>query len=223
MNKLIYNGYLYGNKWLTKAAYSHKYFNVFMYFFTKYIRIISFIILAIIFLISIINISFNKGKKQLFSLFLKEKYKKEKLKIANDTLVLYKKYVDSLYKDKEFKRFVIYKHSNITAPSNIEDYEKIRKKYKIPISIFYRWIHTESKFKNSAVSQKGARGVTQIMPSTREYIERNIGPSTNLEAGAWYLVSLKGTWEEKLCQYNSGKKTAECKETKNYVKTILRK
>lgn len=221
MNKLIYNGKLFGDKWLTKASFSHKYYYVGMYFLTKYTYSILFLLFTLFFLFTFYISSYTHGKAEISVLYKKEKKKKEQLIKEKRQLEQYKFYVDSLYLDHEFRRYIVYKHSDIVPPKNIKHYEKIREKYSIPISIFYRWIWTESKFNHKAISNKGAQGLTQIMPSTNTFIEDNIGPASNLEKGAWYLSSLRGTWKEKLCQYNSGKKIAQCAETRNYVKQII--
>ena len=76
-------------------------------------------------------------------------------------------------------------------------------------------IKTESGFREDAVSEKGAKGLMQIIDGTASYIAKLLGekeydifsPSTNIRFGCFYLRLLidKFTVEKTaLCAYNAG-------------------
>lgn len=90
-------------------------------------------------------------------------------------------------------------------------------KFEIPKSTFYALINTESSFNPNAVSSAGAIGLTQILPSTAQYIcvKNNLdysnfdlyNPTDNLYIGAMYLRYLFNRFENNytaLCAYNAG-------------------
>jgi len=80
-------------------------------------------------------------------------------------------------------------------------------------------IHTESGFDSDAVSEKGARGLMQIMPATAEWVAQQIGadycpemlfdPHYNIKIGCWYLANLfqefNGETVIVLAAYNGGR------------------
>ncbi len=81
-------------------------------------------------------------------------------------------------------------------------------------------IHTESGFRENAVSARGARGLMQVMPSTAEWVAGRIGypsfsvemlfdPRYNIEIGTWYLADLirqfEGSAVVALAAYNGGR------------------
>ena len=81
----------------------------------------------------------------------------------------------------------------------------------------YAVIHTESSFKEDAVSRVGAKGLMQIIDETNEWIallkgedvmaERIFEPEVNIDRGTWLLAYLYrefGAWEEALAAYNAG-------------------
>jgi soluble lytic murein transglycosylase len=79
-------------------------------------------------------------------------------------------------------------------------------------------IFTESRFNPKACSHKGALGLMQIMPSTGEWITRQLNwpnfskrdlfvPEKNLAIGIWYLAYLKRNFNNEylaLASYNAG-------------------
>lgn len=76
-------------------------------------------------------------------------------------------------------------------------------------------IHAESRFDPGAESSQGAVGLTQILPSTAEFISRRSDvegdlrePETNIRMGAWYLSYLQERYSGRerlaLAAYNSG-------------------
>jgi hypothetical protein len=93
----------------------------------------------------------------------------------------------------------------------------------------------ESQFYPCAVSEKGAQGLMQLMPSIAEqFAVRDVfDPKQNVEAGAKYLKQLfdkyKGNLGLALAAYNAGpasvdeaKGIPEIQETRNYVDAILK-
>lgn len=80
-------------------------------------------------------------------------------------------------------------------------------------------IHTESHFNPQVISQRGAVGLMQIMPSTGVWIAGHMGdsgyrteslldPATNIAMGTWYLAALSrefhGRVAPMLAAYNAG-------------------
>jgi soluble lytic murein transglycosylase len=80
-------------------------------------------------------------------------------------------------------------------------------------------IFTESRFNASAQSNKGALGLMQVMPSTGQWVARQLewdrfskqdllNPEKNLELGVWYLAYLKRYFNYNeslaLASYNAG-------------------
>lgn len=89
--------------------------------------------------------------------------------------------------------------------------------FEIPKPLFYALINTESSFKHDAKSSAGAIGLTQILPSTAEYIcvKNNLdysnfdlyNPYDNLYIGAMYLRYLFNRFDNSytaLAAYNAG-------------------
>lgn len=93
----------------------------------------------------------------------------------------------------------------------------------------------ESQFYPCAVSEKGAQGLMQLMPSTSEQFEvRDVfDPKQNVDAGARFLKQLfdkyKGSLGMALAAYNAGpaavdeaKGIPDIPETRSYVDAILK-
>ena len=96
--------------------------------------------------------------------------------------------------------------------------EKYSEEYGVPKELIYAVIKTESGFDSSAVSNKGAVGLMQIMPATFEWLTNDIlhehlgkgmlyDPETNIKYGTYYLSRLYGRfgdWDTALAAYNGG-------------------
>ena len=106
------------------------------------------------------------------------------------------------------------------------------RRHGIPEDLFLRLVHTESNFRPTAKSSKGAIGLAQLMPQTARTLGVNPhDPRQNLEGGARYLSQQYrrfGNWRYALAAYNAGPRAVEkykgvppYKETRNYVKKIL--
>ncbi|UNC91600.1 lytic transglycosylase domain-containing protein [Candidatus Contubernalis alkaliaceticus] len=81
-------------------------------------------------------------------------------------------------------------------------------------------IRVESRFNQKAVSQKGAMGLMQIMPTTGEWAAEQIGisdfessmlldPQFNIRLGTWYIANLQKEFQDKnplvIAAYNGGR------------------
>ena len=117
-------------------------------------------------------------------------------------------FVDFLYEQMDLQRYPI-KYSEIV--------ERCAREYGVPREMVFAVIHTESNFKEDAVSRVGAKGLMQIIDETNEWIAFRIGedvmaqrifePSVNIKRGTWllsYLYGEFGAWEEALAAYNAG-------------------
>ena len=81
--------------------------------------------------------------------------------------------------------------------------------------IVYSVINIESHFNKNALSNKGAVGLMQIMPSTAEELAKNLSvedfdltnPKDNIMLGTFYISQLLKKFENEetaLCAYNAG-------------------
>lgn len=106
------------------------------------------------------------------------------------------------------------------------------RKHGVPEDLFLRLVRTESGFRPTAVSSKGAIGLAQLMPFTARQLGVNPhDPHQNLEGGARYLSQQYrrfGDWRLALAAYNAGPEAVEryrgvppYEETQNYVRAIL--
>ncbi|HSL86897.1 MAG TPA: lytic transglycosylase domain-containing protein [Bacteroidales bacterium] len=90
--------------------------------------------------------------------------------------------------------------------------------YGVDPYLVYAVIHTESRFREDAVSPAGASGLMQITDETAEFIAGRIGmtdfqpemifePDTNIRMGVYYLSYLEEKFprkETRLAAYNAG-------------------
>ncbi len=120
--------------------------------------------------------------------------------------------------------------------------EKYASAFSVPSHVVYSVIKVESGFDSSAVSDKGACGLMQLMPSTYEWLVQSedwavgdiFDPEENIKCGTYYLSLLYkkyGNWTYALCAYNAGmgnvdkwlaeeKFTIPFEETKKYVNKL---
>ncbi len=94
-------------------------------------------------------------------------------------------------------------------------------KYSIPAYVVASVINVESSFNENAISNKGAVGLMQILPSTGEWLAKKLNidnfnsqmlsdPSINIELGSYYLRYLLDKFsslDTALCAYNAGEGT----------------
>ncbi len=106
------------------------------------------------------------------------------------------------------------------------------RRHGVPEDLFLRLVRTESNFRPTAKSTKGAIGLAQLMPQTARLLGVNPhDPKQNLEGGARYLSQQYrkfGDWRLALAAYNAGpgavvqyKGVPPYRETQHYVKAIL--
>ena len=96
--------------------------------------------------------------------------------------------------------------------------DRVAHKYHFEPEMLLAIIHTESAFRNDAVSSKGAVGLMQLLPSTAEEVAREIDvewtgdhllrdPEINIELGSYYLAKLRDRFdslEAAVMAYNEG-------------------
>jgi soluble lytic murein transglycosylase len=93
--------------------------------------------------------------------------------------------------------------------------ERCGREYGVPAALVCGVINRESRFRENAVSGKGAAGLMQIMPATAAEIAGKLGissynikdPETNIRFGCFYLASLIerfGDERTALAAYNAG-------------------
>jgi len=118
------------------------------------------------------------------------------------------------------------------------------KKYDVDENLVRAVIWTESKFDKKAISNKGAVGLMQLLPSTAYYIASLIGEEieyadlfradVSIKLGVFYLRLLLDKFknvDNALCAYNAGEgnvskwlsegKGIPFKETRDYLKRVL--
>lgn len=112
----------------------------------------------------------------------------------------------------------VYAFYSITYPVKYKDIIAVESiKNNLSMSLIASLINVESHYKKDAVSNAGAKGLMQIMPSTYQYVcELNeiifdenqiIQPEYNIKIGCLYLKYLYNKFENTqvvLCAYNAG-------------------
>lgn len=98
--------------------------------------------------------------------------------------------------------------------------ERHAQTYQLDSRLVVSIVRTESKFRATALSSKGAVGLMQIMPETGLWIAQQIGrsdftvdmlkePDENIQFGCWYLQSLNLEFQGEiiivLAAYNAGR------------------
>ena len=105
-----------------------------------------------------------------------------------------------------------------THPKKYSDIvSKYSEEFSVPQELIYATIKVESNFKRDALSQAGAIGLMQMLPSTYEWLAKKLGekcdaallydPDTNIRYGTYYLQYLYakfGSWERATVAYNWG-------------------
>jgi len=108
------------------------------------------------------------------------------------------------------------------------------REHKVDFALIKAIIHVESSFNPYAVSERGARGLMQVLPETakRHGIHDVYDPAQNIEAGIRYLKHLTVLFEGKnhliLAAYNAGENAVRRHggippylETQMYVRKVL--
>lgn len=211
----------------------------------KYLYNISKIIL----LISIswlIGYKYRDGKILIQEYYIKTLNNKQQ-NLNNNIIYLESKLKEYnfILNDGDYYRYLAFKHADVYIDNNVNSkHLKLMTEHaiinKIPLKYFYRLINKESKFNSNALSNKGAKGYMQIIPSTmksmveryedKEYLNKLNQIDQNIVIGSYYLNYLYkkyNRWDLTFAAYNSGSIVDKCKcvpdykETQNYVKYIL--
>lgn len=107
-------------------------------------------------------------------------------------------------------------------------------KYGVDPALVAAVVETESRFRPTARSRVGARGLMQLMPRTGRWLgARNLNdPAQNVDAGAKYLKYLSrrfdGNLKKTIAAYNAGEGNVKrydgvppFRETRSYVKKVM--
>jgi soluble lytic murein transglycosylase-like protein len=110
-------------------------------------------------------------------------------------------------------------------------------KYRVPAAFVTSIVAAESNFDNTAVSDKGAIGLMQLMPETaRQFGADPAVPAENIDAGTHYLRWLTERYQKRrgaikcvIAAYNAGPGAVDhyrgvppFRETRTYVARVLR-
>ena len=118
-------------------------------------------------------------------------------------------------------------------PAYRETVRNLSSRYALSPSLIEALVWQESRWRADAVSHKGARGLTQLMPSTARDLGVNPDdPHANLEGGARYLRAqldrFEGSLPLALAAYNAGPNRVArdggipaIRETRQYVASII--
>ena len=126
-----------------------------------------------------------------------------------------------------------YANTVVMAPTDIAAaIREASRRHDVPASIVEAVAWQESRFRQSAISRKGARGVMQLMPGTASGLgvdARNM--KANIDGGAAYLAAQLrrfGDLRLALAAYNAGPEAVDrygdvppYAETQSYVDAIL--
>lgn len=124
-------------------------------------------------------------------------------------------------------------HSRIIPVQYAAKVQELAARYDLSPTLIEALVWQESRWRASAVSPVGARGLAQLMPGTARYLGVNPDdPFANLEGGARYLREqldrFDGDLEKALAAYNAGPGRViraggipRIRETQNYVASIM--
>jgi soluble lytic murein transglycosylase-like protein len=108
-------------------------------------------------------------------------------------------------------------------------------KYRLPEHLLLAVMAVESNYDHRALSEKGAMGLMQLMPSTAKdmYVDDAFDPAQNIEGGARYLRILANQYGgdpvQVLAAYNAGPEAVRraggtvpnIPETREYVRKVV--
>ena len=111
--------------------------------------------------------------------------------------------------------------------------ERAARRHGLPPALVKAVVKAESNFQPTAVSEKGARGLMQLMPDTADDlgVQDAFAPEENVLGGARYLREMYdrfGDWQNALAAYNAGPGAVDrfggvppYAETQEYVERVL--
>jgi hypothetical protein len=111
--------------------------------------------------------------------------------------------------------------------------ERAALRHGVPAALIKAVVRTESNFQRHAVSNKGAQGLMQLMPTTAADlgVEDAFSAEENLSGGTRYLramIDRFGDWKHALAAYNAGPGAVDqyggippYRETREYVERVL--
>lgn len=123
---------------------------------------------------------------------------------------------------------------NSTSDLSLDEiFTQASKKYNVSCDLLKSIAYTESNFKTDVVSQAGAVGVMQLMPTTASYlgVTNSYDPYQNIMGGAKLISSLLDKYDQNvdlaLAAYNAGSGNVDkyngippFTETQNYVTKV---
>jgi len=135
--------------------------------------------------------------------------------------------------DKNYKKIITEKKDVASSRDYSQIIHNMSSKYDVEPSLIRAIITVESNWNYNAVSNKGAMGLMQLMPSTAKDMDVSnpFNPEENIEGGTRYLRFLLDKFNDlplALAAYNAGPRTVEyykgmptITETERYVKKVL--
>ncbi len=128
--------------------------------------------------------------------------------------------------------FQLLRSKTLTVGQALDVADAILTQNKVPIAIALGMISVESEFDPNATSNKGAKGLTQLMPIVWKIYANKFNPKQihdiplNVKVGLMYLGDLHlqyKNWTCALRAYSAGPENANNKKYDSYAKTVLRK
>ncbi|MHB1665058.1 MAG: lytic transglycosylase domain-containing protein [bacterium] len=146
-------------------------------------------------------------------------------------------YFSNVPASNKYKVFMITAKKHHKSSYKILKYRKLiqkaAKRYNINRGLIEAVIKAESGYRKTAVSDKGAEGLMQLMPATQRIlnVSNPFNPAQNIYAGTKYLKSLLIKYNNDvplaLAAYNAGKNAVRqyggippYTQTQNYVKEV---
>ena len=118
----------------------------------------------------------------------------------------------------------------LTVGQALDVCDVIMTQSQVPAPIVFGVLEQESMYKVGAISEKGAKGLAQVMPATfkayspNPLIKNFMDPVTNVRASINYLSDLHSQykdWRTVLRVYQAGPKNAKNKEFDWYANAVL--